>query len=146
MARVPLPRGQYTTAAEKQRFFRALLDRIHALPGVVVATETTTLPPYGGIGTDIEITGKTHTEKWRAIFQLCSEGYFQTLGLRLARGRTFTATEVNDARKVAVVNQTLVAGYFRQEDPIGQRSAGMSPRPNAAYAWRMISVFCCSLM
>ena len=80
-----------------------------------------TLPPYGGIGTDIEITGKTHTEKWRAIFQLCSEGYFQTLGLRLARGRTFTATEVNDARKVAVVNQTLVTRYFGQEDPIGQR-------------------------
>jgi len=121
VARVPLPRGQYTTAAEKQRFFRALLDRIHALPGVVVATETTTLPPYGGIGTDIEITGKTHTEKWRAIFQLCSEGYFQTLGLRLARGRTFTAAEVNDARKVAVVNQTLVTRYFGQEDPIGQR-------------------------
>ncbi len=97
VARLPLPRGQYTTAAEKQRFFRTLLDRLHALPGVVVATETTTLPPYGGIGTDIEIPGKTHTEKWRAIFQLCSEGYFQTLGLRLTRGRTFTAAEVDGA-------------------------------------------------
>ncbi len=121
VARLPMPRGQYTTAAEKQRFFRTLLDRIHALPGVVVATETTTLPPYGGIGTDIEIPGKTHTEKWRAIFQLCSEGYFQTLGLRLARGRTFTAAEVDGARKVAVVNQTLVTRYFGHEDPIGRR-------------------------
>jgi putative ABC transport system permease protein len=121
VARVPLPRGQYTTAAEKQRFFRTVLDRIHALPGVVVATETTTLPPYGGIGTDVEIPGKTHTEKWRAIFQLCSEGYFQTLGLRLTRGRTFTAAEVDGARKVAVINQTLVTRYFGQEDPIGQR-------------------------
>ena len=45
VARVPLPRGQYTTAAGKHRFFRAVLDRIHALPGVVVTTETTTLPP-----------------------------------------------------------------------------------------------------
>jgi predicted permease len=121
VARIPMPRGQYTTAAEKQRFFRTLLDRIHALPGVVVATETTTLPPYGGIGTDIEIPGKTHTEKWRAIFQLCSEGYFQTLGLRLASGRTFTAAEVDGARKVAVVNQTLVTRYFGEEDPIGRR-------------------------
>src|SRR5262245_31101715 len=120
-ARTPLPRDRYTTAAEKHQFFGNLLDRLHVLPGVVVATETTTLPPYGGIGTDIEISGKTHTEPWRAIFQLCSEGYFQTLGLRLARGRTFTATEVNDARKVAVVNQTLVTRYFGQEDPIGQR-------------------------
>ena len=56
-----------------------------------------------------------------AIFQLCSEGYFQTLGLRLSRGRTFSAAEVNGARKVAVVNQTLVTRYFGQEDPIGQR-------------------------
>ncbi len=107
--------------AEKQRFFRTVLDRIQALPGVVVATETTTLPPYGGIGTDLEIIGKTHTEKWRGIFQLCSEGYFQTLGLRLSRGRTFSAAEVNGARKVALVNQTLVTRYFGQEDPIGQR-------------------------
>jgi putative ABC transport system permease protein len=121
VARVPLPRGQYTTAAEKLRFFRNVLDRIHRLPGVVVATETTTLPPYGGIGTDIEILGKTHTEKWRAIFQLCSEGYFQTLGLRLNRGRTFSAVEVDAARTLAVVNQTLVNKYFGQEDPIGQR-------------------------
>jgi len=121
VARVPLPRGQYTTAPEKQRFFRTVLDRVQALPGVIVATETTTLPPYGGIGTDLEIIGKTHTEKWRGIFQLCSEGYFQTLGLRLSRGRTFSAAEVNGARKVALVNQTLVTRYFGQEDPIGQR-------------------------
>src|SRR6476660_6414765 len=58
VARVPLPRGQYTTAAQKQQFFRTVLDRIHALPGVVVASETTSLPPYGGIGTEIEIPGK----------------------------------------------------------------------------------------
>jgi putative ABC transport system permease protein len=121
VARTPLPRGQYSTAADKQRFFRALLERLHALPGVVAATETTTLPPYGGIGTDIQIPGQTSTEKWRAIFQLCSEGYFKTLGLRLTRGRTFSDIEVNDARKLAVVNQTLVTKFFGQEDPIGQR-------------------------
>ena len=76
VARIPMPRGQYTTAAEKQRFFKTLLDRIHALPGVVVATETTTLPPYGGIGTDIEITGKTHTEKWRGDLPVVQRGLF----------------------------------------------------------------------
>ena len=49
VARLPLPRGQYKTAAAKQHFFRQLLQRLHALPGVVAATETSTLPPYGGI-------------------------------------------------------------------------------------------------
>ncbi len=119
-ARLPLPRGQYKTAQEKQSFFRVLLPKLYALPGVVAATETSTLPPYGGIRSDIQIAGKTHSETWNSIFQLVSEGYFPTLGLKLVRGRVFTAAEVNDARKVAVVNQTLVARYFANEDPIGR--------------------------
>ncbi len=121
VARLPLPRGQYDTAAAKHQFFRTLLPRLHALPGVVAATETTTLPPYGGIGSEIEIPGKTHPEKWEAMFQLVSDGYFPTLGLRLLRGRLLTEAEVNDVRKVAVVNQTLVNRYFPGEDPLGQR-------------------------
>jgi predicted permease len=121
VARLPLPRGQYETAAAKHQFFRTVLARIHALPGVVAATETTTLPPYGGIGSEIDIPGKTHSDKWEAMFQLVSEGYFTTLGLRLVRGRVLSEAEVNDARKVAVVNQTLVNRYFPREDPLGQR-------------------------
>jgi predicted permease len=120
VARIPLPRGQYTTAAAKQQFFRSLLERVSGLPGVVSATEASTLPPYGGIRTELEISGKTHTEKWEGIFQLVSEGYFRTLGIRLLRGRTLSEVEVNDARKVAVINQTLARRYFGQEDPIGQ--------------------------
>lgn len=121
VARLPLPRSEYSTAAAKQRFFQALLPRLHALPGVVAATETSTLPPYGGIRSDIEIPGKPQEEKRNALFQLCSEGYFPTLGLRLVRGRTLSEVEVNDARRVAVVNQTLVIRFFGREDPIGQR-------------------------
>jgi putative ABC transport system permease protein len=119
-ARLPFPRGQYTTAAEKQRFYELLLSRLHALPGVVAATETTTLPPYGGIDSEIEIVGKTHTEKWRALFQLCSEGYFSTLQLRTILGRTLSETEVNSARKVAVVNQTFADKFLSNQYPIGQ--------------------------
>jgi putative ABC transport system permease protein len=121
VVRLPLPRGQYDTADAKHQFFRAVLARIHALPGVVAATETTTLPPYGGIGSEIEIPGKTHTEKWEAVLQLVSEGYFPTLGLRLIRGRLLSEAEVNDGRKVAVVSQTFVNRYFGPEDPLGRR-------------------------
>jgi putative ABC transport system permease protein len=121
VARLPLPRDQYKTVAAKQQFFEALLPRLHALPGVVAATETSTLPPYGGIGTDIDIPGKTHTERWEAIYQLCSDGYFRTLGLRILRGRTLSPGEVSAARKVAVINQTFVNKYFPGENPIGRQ-------------------------
>jgi putative ABC transport system permease protein len=120
VARLPFPRGQYQSAAQKQQFFRELLQRVGRIPGVVAATETTTLPPYGGIRSEIDIPGKTHSEKWQSIFQLCSEGYFPTLQFRLLRGRILSETEVNGARKVAVVNQTLVNKFFGNEDPIGR--------------------------
>jgi len=113
-----------------------LLPRVKALPGVVNATETSTLPPYGGIPTDLEITGKTHTDRWEAIYQLVSEGYCRTLGARLLHGRLMEESEVAGARKVAVVNQTLVAKWFGKEDPIGRqitiKHLGAIPNPPVA--------------
>ena len=83
---------------------------------------------------EIQIPGKTPTERWDAIFQLCSEGYQPTLGLRLARGRFLSEVEVNAARRVAVVNQTFVDKYFGPEDPLGQqvRLKFLETMPNGA--------------
>src|SRR5437763_6779409 len=121
VARLPLPEDRYKTSEQLAGFFRPLLQRLKALPGIVEATETSTLPPYGGIGTDIEVQGKTHSEKWDAMFQLCSEGYFPVLKIQFAAGRPFTEAEVNGARKLAVVNQTFVRKYLENDNPIGQQ-------------------------
>lgn len=121
VARLPLPKGRYDTAIAKQQFFRQALRRISDLPGVVAVTETSTLPPYGGIGSEVDVPGKAHAEKWRAIYQLCSDGYFVTLGLKLKAGRVLSETEVNAGRKVAVVNETLAKKFFGLENPIGQQ-------------------------
>lgn len=121
VARLPFPRNQYKTAAEKERFFGQLLPRVRGLPGVIDATEVSSLPPYGGIGSDVEIPGKVHADRWDAIFQLVSEGYFRTLGARLVSGRLIAEHEVAGARKLAVVNQTLVAKYFGAESPLGRQ-------------------------
>jgi putative ABC transport system permease protein len=104
-----------------QHFYEQLLQRLKTVPGVIAATETSTLPPYGGIGSEADVPGKPHSEKWRAIYQLCSEGYFPTIGLKLLRGRVLTEQEVSDHRHVAVVNQTLVQKFFGKDDPIGRQ-------------------------
>lgn len=120
VARTPLPKGHYTTAKEKAVFFRKVLDRLNSFPGVVSATETSTLPPYGGIPSEIDVPGKTHSEKWRALFQLCSEQYFRTLEIKRVAGRLLSEEEVIAARKVAVVNQTFVKKFFGKENPVGR--------------------------
>ncbi len=120
-ARLPLPVERYKTADQIAGFYRPLLLRLKSLPGVVAATETSTLPPYGGIPSEIEVPGKTHSEKWESIFQLCSEGYFQVLRIQLLNGRTFTEAEVAGARKLALVNQTFLNKYLPGENPIGRQ-------------------------
>src|SRR5216683_1909153 len=121
VARLPLPVERYKTADQVTGFYRPLLQRLKALPGVVEATETSTLPPYGGIPSEIEIPGKTHAEKWNAMFQLCSEGYFGVVKIQFVDGRSFNEAEVNGARKLAVVNQTFVKKYLGNENPIGRQ-------------------------
>src|SRR5467141_508365 len=121
VARLPLPTDRYKTADQVAGFYRPLLQRLKALPGIVEATETSTLPPYGGIPSDIEIPGKTHAEKWNSMFQLVSEGYFPVLKIQFVDGRGFTEAKINGARRRAIVNQTFVKKYLGKENPIGKQ-------------------------
>jgi putative ABC transport system permease protein len=121
ITRLPLPSDRYQTAAQLTGFYRPLMDRLKALPGVIEVAETTALPPYGGFTSEIEVAGKVHREKWTSLFQLCSEGYFNVLRIQQLEGQTFTQTEVNNERRVAVVNQAFAARYLGSDNPIGLR-------------------------
>jgi ABC-type antimicrobial peptide transport system permease subunit len=55
------------------------------------------------------------------MLDLCGESYFQTLGIRLLRGRLISETDIGSARHVAVVNQAFARAYFGNEDPLGQK-------------------------
>jgi len=120
-ARLSLPEGRYDTADAKRYYFEKVLDRVAAIPGVIASTEATSFPPYSFGWTEIVVPGKTHSEPWGTTFDMCSEGYFQTLGRRLLRGRLLSRSEVELARHVTVINQTFERNYFGDEDPVGQR-------------------------
>jgi putative ABC transport system permease protein len=117
-ARLPLPPGRYESAEKKHIFFRQVLQRISALPGVVSVTETTTIPPFGGLRTEFTVSGKS--QQTRGYFQLCSEGYFRTVGIRLQRGRLLSEVDIESGRHIAVVNQTMAKKFFGNEDAIGR--------------------------
>ena len=116
-----LSEGRYKTAQQVTGFFRPLLAKLKAMPGVADAASSDAVPTRGGAESGMEIAGKAHDEEWRTLFQYASEGYFRVLRVQLKEGRVFTETDVNDARKVAVVNETFARKYLPNEDPIGRR-------------------------
>ena len=90
-ARLNLPKGRYEAAEPRRILLRKIVDRVRTLPGVIAAAETWSLPPEDRKWSDVTIPGKTHSQEWDANTNLCSQDYFQTLGLRLLRGRLFSA-------------------------------------------------------
>lgn len=112
---------EYDTADKKNAFTRQLLQRMEALPGVTSAAESMLLPPLTHDWSDTIIPGKPHVERWETRFELRSEGYFETLGLRLVSGELFSDADVVAKRHVVVVNQTFGRRYFPDEDPLGKQ-------------------------
>ena len=118
---LPLPPDRYKSFDQTIAFFRPLLARVKTLPGVVHAAASSELPPIGFESTKLEIAGRAHQEDWQAMLQRASEEYFNVLRIDFKKGRAFTETEVSDARKVAVINETFARKYLPNESPVGQR-------------------------
>ncbi len=121
LVRLPLPTDRYKTSDQLISFYKPLIQRLKALPGVVDATETSSLPPYGGDRSDLDVVGKSHDEKWETQFQLSSQSTFSTLKIPLRDGRIFMEAEVDGKRKLAVINETFAKRYLQGENPVGQR-------------------------
>jgi hypothetical protein len=49
---------RYKSGDQLNSFFRPLLTRLKSIPGVVYVAESSTLPPYGGIRGEVEVSGK----------------------------------------------------------------------------------------
>lgn len=125
IARLSLPRARYGDAARIGAFQRQLLEQVRSLPGVQSAASAAYLPLSGddnGWAFFIEgrpplPTGVFDVAKYRPV----SQGYFQTIGMPLLRGRDFTAAENQDAPFVVVINESMARAYWGQQNPIGQR-------------------------
>jgi putative ABC transport system permease protein len=120
-AQLAIPKTSYGTAQQKKVFVEKVLQQVRNLPGVISVSKANSIPTAGGSPTDVQIQGKTHSERWPTLYEFCSPDYFKTLELRTVAGRLLTETEVDSAQTVAVVNETLVRKYFGSEDPIGRK-------------------------
>ncbi|HKD79403.1 MAG TPA: ABC transporter permease [Candidatus Angelobacter sp.] len=146
VANISLPEPKYRDAHETRRFFRELLDRLAALPGVKSVGGTSNLPLQRGDNwVAITIEGRPELPPGQGIFaplRSVTPDYFRTLGIPLRAGRFFNS---NDARlalplirwfpqqpspanldkpqpiPVALISEAMARQYWPNENPLGRR-------------------------
>src|SRR5688572_21481442 len=101
------------------------MERVDAHPGVVAAGAVLNLPLGGGsMNGDFAIEGRPRfrpADAPAAEKHIVTPGYFRAMRVRLVRGRLFTAQDREDARQVAIVNESIAKRFWPGADPIGQR-------------------------
>ncbi len=126
--RVPLPPAKYGRE-QRIEFFRALLERVSALPGVRAAGVVSRVPLGGGsTNGNYSVVGRAALDDEHQIYaekRVVSGGYFAALQIRMVRGRAFSDT---DRTREVVINEALARRSFPGEDPIGRQLAeGSTP-------------------
>ena len=111
--------------AQGQAFYRDLLRRVRALPGVVSASTANSVPMgYYVSGDTPEVDGYQPPPGQPAPQALCnavSSDYLRTMRIALLRGRDLTDADDAKAPYVAVVNETMARRFWPKQDPIGRQ-------------------------
>jgi putative ABC transport system permease protein len=119
--------GQFGTGMHREisAFQQRLLERVRTIPGVESAAFTAYLPLSGVDniwafhveGRPLKPPGEFDATHYRPV----SPGYFETAGIPMLRGRSFTPADNEDGPLVAAINQSMARQFWGRESPIGQR-------------------------
>lgn len=125
MATVNLAPASYGEYEARVQFYRDVLDRLEARPGVEAAAAIGRFPLRGSSNTvDLMIEGQTPDEAHAnpgALTNGVSPDYFRAMGIPLLRGRAFTRADRADAPPVAIINDAFARRFWPDESPIGKR-------------------------
>ncbi|WP_321473710.1 ABC transporter permease [uncultured Paludibaculum sp.] len=130
------PRLMQYSVAQTQGFYRLLAERLRGAPGIE-STAFTQNPPLGMDDFDnVEFVPDgfempRDRESFQALMDTVDEGYFETMGVPITRGRGFAALDTAEAPRVAVVNEHFAKHYWPNADAVGQhiRLGGRTGEP-----------------
>lgn len=121
---IPLVAAGYD-APRAKTFQDELIQRIRALPGVEAAAYARVVPlgyiPFSSTPIAVDGYVPQPNEQPTVDYNEVSPDYFTTMGIPLMSGWEFTRADDETAQRVAVVNQAMIARYWRGQNPIGQR-------------------------
>ncbi|HWI20317.1 MAG TPA: ABC transporter permease [Vicinamibacterales bacterium] len=123
-AQLQVPATDYPRPADVVRFHRQAIEQVAQIPGVRAVGSVRVLPLARTIGDwSIKIEGRPYVpeENPNGDFQAVTPGYFEAMGLKLARGRFISGADREDTMPVAVINDTMAARYWPNEDPLGRQ-------------------------
>jgi predicted permease len=147
---LPVPIDRLKGAEEINAFYRQLIERVQSVPGIVSVSVSTGMPVQGtNFGMPFDIAGKAVADRSQrpgAGFNMVTPGYFQTFGIRIARGRAFSEADIAGGARVAIVNSTLVKKYFPNVDPLTQRLVieqivPATAKLGDAVEWQIVGVY-----
>jgi len=103
---------------EREQFFRTLAERLSDEPWVRAATVADYPPLSPHPSTEFLLDGQT--DPTSLVYSMVVPGFFETLGIKAARGRTFVLADRADAGDVAVINQALASRFFPGQEAVGR--------------------------
>src|SRR5229473_476506 len=122
---LPIKNDRFANADLNNGFYRQLIDKIGALPGITAVSASTGMPIIGtNFGMPFNLAGQAvddPSSRSGAGFNMVTPEYFRTFGIRMITGRTFTEQDVAGSVPVAVVNETFLKKYLSKVDPLTQR-------------------------
>ncbi len=122
--RIALPPARYPTPEAQTAFFRQLEEQLGGLSTIGAAAFADTVPFIGAPRRELSVDGRADAPdapRPSVSMVSISQAYFETLGVRLMRGRAFTEADMRQGSGNAIVNERLAAMFFPDQEPIGKR-------------------------
>jgi predicted permease len=130
------------TPERTMAFYRDLLDRLRAAPGVTRAGMAA-VSILSGSEWDSSMSVEGHKAKdgedMQAFMNALSPGYFQTMGIPFLEGRDFRPLDATQEATVAIVNRRFAGHFFRGQSAIGRR-VGWGVGPQAKLTIEIVGV------
>ena len=121
--RINLPATKYEGGSAQRAFYDRLRESLDVMTRVHASGVVNQLPlDQGRFITGLAIEGRPpvadRMNMPRASMRVTSPGFFQALGVRLVRGRGLEQSDGAGLPPVIVINESLAARYFEDEDPL----------------------------
>jgi len=135
-----LPAVKYPKPDNYIAFNKQVTERIAALPGVKAAGTTSVLPlsdNFDGRGLVVEDQPKPRGEEITVDLYVTTPGYLRAMEISTLKGRAMGEEDIADSSKIALINKTMAAQLWPNQDPLGKRikfpGSEKNPQP-----WRTV--------